>query len=568
MVPPFRRKFALLQDFLYKLPGFSRPNSHSLKFLNSAQFLGALNDNIFKLLLAYFLIDTQGTQHASRILSLTGAIFVIPFLLFSSAAGVLADRFSKQGLLVLMKCAESILMALAIVAFATKSVWASYTILFLISTHTAFFSPAKYSIIPEIVSSEKISRANGLITSFTFLAIIIGTFLASLLTDITNRNFPLTVAFCLLIALVGLISALGIKKTKAQGLKKQLNLLFISEIYKTLVDCREIPHLLMAIFGSAFFLFMGAFTQLNIIPFAINSLHLTEVGGGYLFLSTALGIALGSFIIGKILKKRIELSVCCIAGLLISFFLFIMYLFSSHLYIVIICLFLLGFFAGVFIVPFNSFMQVHSPNGKLGQVVAASNFLSFIGVLAASICLYLFSDVLGFSAAMGFAIIGIFVLLFSLISIARLSDFFFPFFAKWYLRTYYSIQVPDDRALDKSVLIVPNATVKDALLLLGAFPNIQFLVLKKRKNLFATLFYSVDYINKKHCSAKYILELAQKRIKKNKIPCIILPGPIETELFEKTLSFKDLLKPPTEFLYVNISSEQKRNITIFLTKDP
>src|SRR3954470_2966455 len=86
-------------SFLSKLPGFSRPDKHSLHFLNIAQFMGALNDNIFKLVIAYLLIDIRGPEHASVILAVIGAIFVIPFLLFSSSAGVLADRYSKQKLM-------------------------------------------------------------------------------------------------------------------------------------------------------------------------------------------------------------------------------------------------------------------------------------------------------------------------------------------------------------------------------------------------------------------------------------------------------------------------------------
>ena len=79
---------------------------YSLACLNAAQFFGVLNDNIFKLVLVYLMIEVLGYQKAPKILSAAGATFVIPFLLFSSSAGILADRFSKQRLLVFMKIAE------------------------------------------------------------------------------------------------------------------------------------------------------------------------------------------------------------------------------------------------------------------------------------------------------------------------------------------------------------------------------------------------------------------------------------------------------------------------------
>ncbi|HNA62001.1 MAG TPA: MFS transporter, partial [Rhabdochlamydiaceae bacterium] len=257
--------------------------------------MGVLNDNIFKLVIAFLLIDIIGKEHASSILSLAGAIFVIPFLLFSSTAGVLADRLSKQRLMMWMKAAEMATMVLATVAFAFKSVWGSCGLLFLLSTHSALFGPSKYAIISELVPQDKVSSANGLITSFTYLGVILGTFLASFTTEITNHNFVIIAAFCFVVAAIGFISTFGIRDTPPQGSHKQLNFLFVRDIYATLKFCYTRKHLLVAITGSAYFLFIGAFAQLNIIPYTITELHRSEVTGGYLFLSTALGIALGAF---------------------------------------------------------------------------------------------------------------------------------------------------------------------------------------------------------------------------------------------------------------------------------
>ena len=77
-----------------------RTDYRSFYSLNATQFLGALNDNIFKLLVIYLLIHVKGPAAANTVLSLAGAIFVIPFLLFSSSAGVLADKFSKRTIIV------------------------------------------------------------------------------------------------------------------------------------------------------------------------------------------------------------------------------------------------------------------------------------------------------------------------------------------------------------------------------------------------------------------------------------------------------------------------------------
>ena len=88
-----------------------RSNSkHSFAWLNATQFFGALNDNVFKLLVVFFLVDHLGFDRKSTI-GLAAIVFVVPFLLFSHAAGILADRYSKQNIIFYAKCMETALMA-------------------------------------------------------------------------------------------------------------------------------------------------------------------------------------------------------------------------------------------------------------------------------------------------------------------------------------------------------------------------------------------------------------------------------------------------------------------------
>lgn len=255
----------------------------SFYLLNTTQFLGALNDNIFKLLVIFLFIHIKGAAAAPAILSLAGAIFVIPFLLFSSGAGVLADKISKRTIIVIAKVLELIIMLFAVLAVYLQSEFGAFTCLFCMAAQSALFGPSKYGIIPELIEEKKVSKANGSITSFTYLAIILGTFLASFLTDITNKNFVFVTGFCVLVAIVGVLTSLGIRRTEPQRSTKKINPFFLYEIYQTLRASWKVPHLITAMFSSAFFLFIGSFTQLNIIPFAIQSLGLSEVGGGYLF---------------------------------------------------------------------------------------------------------------------------------------------------------------------------------------------------------------------------------------------------------------------------------------------
>ena len=104
--------------------------SASFKWLNITQFLGALNDNIFRLLLIFFLIGTYGTDKASNVSALAGAVFVIPFLLFTAFAGKLADRLSKRNIVIAAKIAEVFVMAAGFIAFTVGSPIVVYAVLF------------------------------------------------------------------------------------------------------------------------------------------------------------------------------------------------------------------------------------------------------------------------------------------------------------------------------------------------------------------------------------------------------------------------------------------------------
>lgn len=556
-----------------KIPSFSKSGRHSLGCLNITQFLGVINDNVFKFVMAFLLIDTLGFSKASSILSATGAIYVIPFLLFSSWAGILADRFSKQKLLVVMKVVEMILMVLAIFAFGAKSVWGCFTLLFFLSTHSAMFGPSKYGIIPELVPKDTISRANGLITSFTYLAMIIGTFLASFLTEITNRRFTWIALFCLAVAIGGFFSALGVKKTLGQGSDKKMNLFFVQNIFQTLKYTRSIAHLLPAIFGSAYFLLVGAFTQLNIIPFALQSLNLSEVAGGYLFLATALGIALGSLIAGRISKKRIELGLSCLAGFGVGILFILIAIFSSSLYSIILILLLLGVLAGMFTVPLDTFIQTSSEGSRRGQTIAAANFLSFGGVLVASFALYFFNQICGFTSAFSFAVMGLITLSVSIILSVRFSDLFFSLFSRIALYPLLRFQRPDTETLEKSpsaILIMENGSWRNALLLAGILPKAHFLVPmgSKKWRWYLPVFYSIHQAPKQQ-NVEELITSTKKYQEQGVIPCLMLERSLSlTQPSTTTNPFFSLFKrSSTQIFFVRfVKDKESGKLTVHFEK--
>lgn len=455
---------------------FSRSDYTSFYFLNATQFLGALNDNIFKLLVIFLLINVKGPTDANSILSIAGAVFVIPFLFFSSGAGVLADRISKRTIIVFTKALEVVIMLFGMAAVYMQWEFGSYFALFLMATQSAIFGPSKYGILPELVDSKKIPKANGSLTSLTYLAIILGTFLGSFITDVSDKNFVLQAFVCVFIAVIGLIASFGIGRTEPQKSTKKINPFFLYEIYQTLRFSWKIPHLLPAIYGSSFFLFIGAFTQLNIIPFAMQSLGLSEVGGGYLFLSTAVGVAIGAVIAGQISKGRVEPGLSCICGYFIVIFFFCLYLFASSLMMTILMLGLMGIFGGAYLIPFDSFLQLSSPDEKRGQIIAASNFFSFVGVLMASLALYLICGKMGFSAASGFAWMAVLTLISNTLTTGRLASLFFPFFVNKILKRFRKLKLASPVPDPSTIVILESNSWYDALLLFSCLPHLKILV--------------------------------------------------------------------------------------------
>ncbi len=441
----------------------------SFTYLNVTQFLGALNDNIYKLLTVYFLVGIQGIDSSPMILATTGAVFVLPFLLFSASSGILADRCSKRNIIVLTKIFELVIMSLAVLCFATESVWGAYAILFLLAAQSAVFGPSKYGIIPELVGSEKISKANGMMTSFTFLAIILGTFFASFLIDITDRNFILASLFCTLVALVGMITSFCIEYTPPSGSNQRFNIFFLGEIYSSLKIAQKSPTLLAAIFGSAFFLFLGSFVQLNMIPFGAYALGLSDVQGGYLFLLTALGIGLGSILAAKISGNTVELGLVPIAGVGVVISCYLLDYFSYSLSLVIPLVVVVGAFGGLYQIPLDSYVQVASPNKFRGQIIAATNFLSFIGVLLSSGLIYLISEI-GLDPDHGFTIVGTIMLGVTIGLGYQYFDYLSRFVAMVISKLHFKTRligqenVPDRPA----VYVCTHTEWNDTLLILGA----------------------------------------------------------------------------------------------------
>jgi len=435
--------------------------------LNATQFLGAMNDNVLKLLIIFFLISSQGAANAGVVTAMVGAAFVLPFLLFSAPAGCLADRLSKSRVIVPVKVVEVVVTCAAVAAFAFGWHNGLYLIVFMMGTHSAFFAPAKYGIIPELVARDQLSRANGLIESFTYLAIIFGTALASFLTQALAGNFAPAAVACLCIALVGLWAAWGMPRTEPADRGRRVAL-FPSEIFRTILSIRHDGHLMLAVIGLAWFMFVGAFTQLNLIGYGMQHLGLSEAQSGYLFLAAALGIGGGSLLAARLSGRDVEFGIVPIGALGLTIAPIMLHAAPAEMYTCLGIIVLFGVSAGLFSLPLQTFIQFRAEPAKLGEVLAASSFVNWVGILGASGLTYLFSGPMGLSAAQGFSIIGVMTMALTLISFWVLPDFLLRFIALVTMRIFYRIRISgaEHLPIEGPALLIPNhVTWVDALLL-------------------------------------------------------------------------------------------------------
>ncbi|MDX9701867.1 MAG: MFS transporter [Candidatus Auribacterota bacterium] len=378
----------------------------SFFYLNATQFMGALNDNIFKLLIIFSIINIAGAESAGKVTAVVGMVFVLPFLLFTPVAGVITDRISKRAIIIAVKCWEIIIMATGIIAFYLHLPMMEYIVLFMMSMQSAFFGPSKYGIIPELVEEKDLSRANSYIVTFTFLAIILGSFLGPFLSDMLDGTHYKAAFFCLLVAVAGAICSFMIRKHPLPQPDKLTPLYRFDSIFTILYTYRHQRTLMFSVVASMYFYFIGAFMQLNLIPYGMEILGLTQEKSGYLFLVAAVGIGIGSVIAGKFSKGRIEFGLIPVgamglAGSIIGLSVVV------YPWGILSLVLSAGISSGIFIVPIQAYIQYKSPAVHRGKIIAASGFMGWIGILAASLCLYFLRETAGVSSAKSFMPLGI-----------------------------------------------------------------------------------------------------------------------------------------------------------------
>jgi MFS family permease len=357
-----------------------------------AQFLAAFNDQAIHASAMFFAIN-QKSMTAANAITLMPVLFYAPWAIFCTLAGYLADRFSKRDSLVFWKVAEIGITLIALVGFWLGSVqhnplgpWIVLSTVFLMGTHSAFFVPAKYGAMPEILRHHLLSRGNGLLESLSFLAVILGTVSGGVLSFLFAGHEYLIGVLLVTLALVGAGASLLIQRMPAANPTRP----FPKNLFRPLVDNLRTLFasrpLALAVLGIAFFTFMVAFMRATMYMHGEtrnppwDEFHTSLVVG-----VVALGIGLGSPLAGFLSGGKTELGLVPLGAVGMIVCLLLAALVLNLEPGLIACLVGIGFFTGFYIVPLFTLLQHRAPKASKGDLLASSNFINVVGAITASL---------------------------------------------------------------------------------------------------------------------------------------------------------------------------------------
>jgi acyl-[acyl-carrier-protein]-phospholipid O-acyltransferase/long-chain-fatty-acid--[acyl-carrier-protein] ligase len=431
--------------------------SASFHWLNATQFLGALNDNVFKLFVIFFLISVLGGQSANDVVFKAGAFFALPFLIFTPWAGWLADRYSKRTIIVTAKVLEMVVMAVGLAGFYLRRPDVLYAALFLMSAHSSLFSPSKYGIIPELVPRDQLSRANGLLVMLTYVAIILGTALAPWSANLVGLDYRHAQWICVGIAVLGWLCSTRMGPTPRGESTRRFPIWFLKDLAVTIWSIRKDRFLLLAVIASGYFMLLGAYLQLNMIPYGMQHLQWTQEKSGYLFFFAAVGIALGALLAGRLSGRNIEFGIVPIGALLLAMSVTALRFVPAVPWQIAAWVFVAGIGAGLFIIPVDAFIQFRAPRERMGEILAAAGFLGWVGVILAAILVKL-NSVLNLTAGEGFVLMGGLTFGLTLVAFWTLPDFFIRFMVLIVTRSYCRVRVEggERMPLEGGALLVSN----------------------------------------------------------------------------------------------------------------
>ena len=451
------------------------------------QFAGAANDNVFKN--AFVVFVTFEAAHtiavdAATIVNLIGAVFILPFMLFSATAGQLADKHEKSRLIRWIKLFEVAIMLVGLAGFALGSVALLFVALALLGVHSTLFGPVKYAILPQHLAADELVGGNGLVESGTFVAILLGTIAGGLAVSIKPYGTLVAGALTLAIAVAGWLASRRIPLTPAVAPELAINWNPFTETWRNARLAHENLVVWRSMLGISWFWFYGAIYLAQLPAFTQRVLGGDEHVFTLLLALFSVGIGIGSLLCERLSGHKVELGLVPFGSIGLTLFAVDLWLATRTMppgassdvagflavgahWRVAADIVLLGVFGGFYTVPLYALIQSRSAPSHRSRIIAANNILNalFI-VVSAGVAIGLLGA--GLSIPELFAVIGVMNAVVAVYIYTLVPEFLMRFLAWLLIHTVYRVRqqglenIPDEGAC---VLVCNHVSYVDAIVI-------------------------------------------------------------------------------------------------------
>ena len=360
------------------------------------QFLGAMNDNLFKNAMVLFVIYKvfSDPRQEETFSGLATAIFIVPFFLLSALAGQLADAHDKAKMIRIVKTAEIGIMAVGATGLLLPNIPLMLIALFAMGVHSTFFGPIKYAILPQHLHKDEVLGGTGLIEAGTYIAILTGTILAGFISA------QVAAGLIIAIAAIGWFSGREVPAAPSIGTSHAIDYNIFRASYRLVADTMHIPRLFLAIVSISFFWMIGAVLFVQFPPLAKNVLSADKSVASLFLAIFSIGIAIGSLAINRLLQGKVSARFApasvIVMGLFVLAFHFVAGAWQRHTKpggglldfwafvehpgapALLVCLLGIAVAGGMFVVPLYAFLTTTVDKSETARTVGANNLVNAI----------------------------------------------------------------------------------------------------------------------------------------------------------------------------------------------
>ena len=462
------------------------------------QFLGAANDNLFKFAFTVLVTYQLQVQWLPADLAglVIGALFILPFLLFSATSGQLADKLDRREMIIWLKRAEIGIMAIAAWGFFVHNIPVLLVSIFLMGLQSTVFGPVKFAYLPQHLSERELTGGNGVVEMGTFVAILLGNVAGGLIIAVPEIGAHHVGFSCVGLAIIGRMASHYIPASPAMDPSLKINWNPFTETWANLKLARETPVVFRSVLGISWMWFFGA-VFLSLFPaFAKDVLHGDEQVASLLLVVFSIGIGTGSLLCEVLSRRHVEIGLVPVGAIGMTVFSVDLYFATRGLppasglglgafvadsmhWRVLADLALLSLFAGLYSVPMYALIQMRSQPTHRARIIAANNILNALFMIASALLAGALLGA-GFTIPQMFLFVGLANAVVAFYIFLLVPEYLLRFVAWMASRFVYRFKVQGDENIPThgaAVLVCNHVSFVDAVLLMAASPRpIRFLM--------------------------------------------------------------------------------------------